>query len=111
MTERKEKLTARLDKVRKNIEDTKRLIDYHKKMLKIYQRKETELCDRLEKEQLSDLFKTVKDKGCDIEAINTAINNGEFSSSVNEVIAPKANEENIDVNYDDKREVRIVEDK
>ena len=80
MTERKEKLTARLDKVRKNIEDTKRLIDYHKKMLKIYQRKETELCDRLEKEQLSDLFKTVKDKGCDIEAINTAINNGEFSA-------------------------------
>ena len=68
MTERKEKLTARLGKVRKNIEDTKRLIAYHKKMLKIYQRKETELCDRLEKEQLSDLFKTVKDKGCDIEA-------------------------------------------
>ena len=111
MTERKEKLTARLDKVRKNIEDTKRLIDYHKKMLKIYQRKETELCDRLEKEQLSDLFKTVKDKGCDIEAINTAINNGKISSSFNEVIAPKANEENIDVNYDDKREVKIGEDK
>ena len=80
MTERKEKLAARLDKVCKNIEDTKRLIAYHKKMLKIYQRKETELCDRLEKEQLSDLFKTVKDKGCDIEAINTAINNGEFSA-------------------------------
>ena len=35
MTERQEKLTARLDKVRQNIEDTKRLMAYHKKMLKI----------------------------------------------------------------------------
>ena len=78
MTDKGEKLTAKLEKVRKNIEDTRRLIAYHKKMLKIYLRKESEIADKLEKEQLNDLFKTVKDKGCDIEAINTAINNGEF---------------------------------
>ena len=80
MTERGEKLSERLVKVRRNIEDTKRLVAYHKKMLKIYLRKEAEIKDRLEKEQLGVLFKTVKDKGCDIEALNTAINNGEFSA-------------------------------
>ena len=79
MTEKQEKLSEKLSKIRKNIEDTKRLIAYHKKMLKIYIRKESEISDKLEKEQLNDLFKIVKDKGCDIEAINTAINNGEFS--------------------------------
>ena len=78
MTDKGEKLSVKLEKVRKNIEDTRRLIAYHKKMLKIYIRKESEIADKLEKEQLNDLFKTVKDKGCDIEAINTAINNGEF---------------------------------
>ena len=78
MTEKGEKLSAKLEKVRKNIEDTRRLIAYHKKMLKIYIRKEAELTDKLEKEKLNDLFRTVKDKGCDIEAINTAINNGEY---------------------------------
>ena len=40
MTEKGEKLSKRLTKVRKNIEDTKRLVAYHKKMLKIYLRKE-----------------------------------------------------------------------
>ena len=80
MTERQDKLSARLAKVRKNIEDSRRLIAYHKKMLKIYKRKEKELSDRLEKEQLGVLFRTVKDKGCDIEAINSAINNGEFTA-------------------------------
>lgn len=80
MTERGEKLSERLVKVQRNIEDTKRLVAYHKKMLKIYLRKEAEIKDRLEKEQLGVLFKTVKDKGCDIEALNTAINNGEFSA-------------------------------
>ena len=80
MTEKGEKLSERIVKVRRNIEDTKRLVAYHKKMLKIYHRKEAEIKDRLEKEQLGVLFKTVKDKGCDIEALNTAINNGEFSA-------------------------------
>ena len=80
MTERGEKLSDKLAKVRKNIEDTKRLVAYHKKMLKIYIRKEVEIKDKLEKEQFNDLYKAVRDNGCDIAAINTAINNGEFSA-------------------------------
>ena len=93
MTEKGEKLSEKLAKVRKNIEDTKRLVAYHKKMLKIYLRKEVELMDRLEKEQLNDLFRTVKEKGCDIAAINEAVNNGEFSAMAMEKET---------VNYDDK---------
>ena len=64
-------------------------------MLKIYLRKESEIADKLEKEQLNDLFKTVKDKGCDIEAINTAINNGEFraeKAAENKTAAPNITE-------------------
>ena len=80
MTEKGEKLSERLVKVRRNIEDTKRLIAYHKKMLKIYLRKEAEIKDKLEKEQFNDLYKAVRDNGCDIAAINNAITNGEFSA-------------------------------
>ena len=80
MTDKGEKLSERLTKVHKNIEDTRRLIAYHKKMLKIFLRKEAEISDKLEKEQLNDLFRTVKDKGCDISAINAAIEKGEFSA-------------------------------
>ncbi|MBP1534818.1 MAG: hypothetical protein IK999_11955 [Ruminococcus sp.] len=86
MTEKGEKLSKRLTKVRKNIEDTKRLVAYHKKMLKIYLRKEAELMDKIEKEQLNDLFRTVKEKGCDIAAINEAVNNGEFSAAEEEIV-------------------------
>lgn len=78
MTDREEKLMARLSKVRKNIEDSRRLIAYHKKMLKTYKRKEKELSERIEKAQLDDLFKAVKDGNCDISEINKAIQNGEF---------------------------------
>ena len=78
MTDKTEKLSAKLAAVRKNAEDARRLIAYHRKMLKTYLRKETELTERLEKAQLNDLFKAVKDKGCDISAINDAINKGEF---------------------------------
>lgn len=78
MTDREEKLITRLTRVRKNIEDTRRLIAYHKKMLKTYKRKEKELSERIEKAQLDDLFKAVKGGGCNISEINKAIQNGEF---------------------------------
>lgn len=80
MTNKGEQLSAKLEKVRKNIEDTRRLIAYHKKMLKIYLRKEAELSEKLEKEQFNDLYKAVRENGCDIAAINDAIKSGEFSA-------------------------------
>ena len=84
MTDKTEKLSAKLAAVRKNAEDARRLIAYHRKMLKTYLRKETELTERLEKSQLNDLFKAVKDKGCDISALNDAINKGEFGRDITE---------------------------
>ena len=79
MNEKTEKLSAKLANVRKNAEDSRRLIAYHKKMLKIYKRKAKELSERLEKEQLNDLYKTMRDGGCDLAALNEAIRSGEFS--------------------------------
>lgn len=80
MTERQEKLSVRLTNVRKNIENSRRLIAYHKKMLKTYKRKARELSEKLEREKFNALYKTVRDGGCDISAINEAIKNGEFSA-------------------------------
>ena len=82
MTDKTEKLSAKLAHVQKNAEDSRRLIAYHKKMLKTYLRKEKELNERLEKEQLNDLYKTVRDGGCDIAAINAAIKSGEFGGDI-----------------------------
>jgi hypothetical protein len=49
-------------------------------MLKIYRRKEAELQEKLEREKFADLYKAVRDKGCDISALNAAIENGDFSA-------------------------------
>lgn len=84
MTDREEKLSAKLTRVQKNIEDTRRHISYHRKMLKIYKRKEKDLLERIEKAQLSDLFKAVKDGGCDISEINRAIQNGNFGGDTSD---------------------------
>ncbi len=84
MNEKTEKLSVKLANVQKNAEDSRRLIAYHKKMLKTYLRKEKALNERLKKEQLSDLYKTVREGGCDIEAINEAIKNGEFGRDITE---------------------------
>lgn len=77
---RVEKLSAKLASAKKNTENTVRLIAYHKKMLKIYRRKEAELQEKLEREKFADLYKAVRDKGCDISALNAAIKNGDFSA-------------------------------
>lgn len=90
MTDRVEKLIIRLTRVRKNIEDTRRLISYHKKMLKTYKRKEKELSERIERAQLDNLFKAVKDGGCDISEINKAIQNGEFGGDTSGKTADNA---------------------
>ncbi len=94
MTEKTSKLTAKLERVRKNINDSKRLIAYHKKMLKIYLRKEAEINEKLEREQFADLYKTVRDNGCDILAINAAIKNGEFTSESEDISADDNIKEN-----------------
>ncbi len=85
---RVEKLSAKLAVARKNTENTERLIAYHKKMLKIYRKKEAELEEKLEREKFADLYKAVRDKGFDISALNAAIEKGEFSAETTP-ISPK----------------------
>ena len=63
MNERSEKLAEKLAQTQKNAEDARRLIAYHRKMLKAYTRKAKELSQRLEKEQFSVLYKAVREGG------------------------------------------------
>ena len=83
---RVEKLSAKLAIARKNTENTVRLIAYHKKMLKIYRKKEAELEEKLEREQFADLYKAVRDKGFDISVLNAAIENGDFSAETTPIL-------------------------
>ena len=105
MNERSEKLAEKLAQAQKNAEDARRLIAYHRKMLKAYTRKAKELSQRLEKDQFSVLYKAMREGGCDIEAINAAIKNGEFSgeSADDDKPAIKENETEIIDIFDEKR--------
>lgn len=98
MTEKAEKLSAKLAHVHKNAEESRRLIAFHKKMLKTYLRKEKELTERLEKEQLNALFRTVRDGGCDIASINAAIKNGEFGGELAERFERELGDPTSDIN-------------
>ena len=49
MLDRETKYTKELAKCRENIKKTKKLIDYHKNMLKTFESKESELMAKLER--------------------------------------------------------------
>lgn len=84
---KKDKLSDKLTSVQKNIDKTKRLIEYHKKMLRIYQRKEAELMEKLERAEFDALYKEARNNGCDIKALDKAIRNGDFSTDPENDIA------------------------
>lgn len=63
-------------------------------MLKIYKRKEADITKKLQREQLDDLFKTVKENGCDIKELNEAIRNGEFSAETDKISNEKDKHKN-----------------
>ena len=68
-------------------------------MLKAYTRKAKELSQRLEKEQFNDLYKAMREGGCDIDAINAAIRNGDFGgNSEDDDLSMKENETNNETN-------------
>ena len=83
---KKDKLSGKLTSVKKNIDKTKRLIEYHKKMLRIYQRKESELREKLERAEFDALYKEARNSGCDIKALDKAIRNGDFSTDTENAI-------------------------
>lgn len=88
MIDREKKYKEELDLCRKNIQRTKRLIEYHKNILRSLESKEKVLSDKLEKEKISMFYKLLS---------KTAFENGELDEifSDNSEAAVPAAEKNI----------------
>lgn len=80
MINREKKYSDELAACRKSIVRTKKLIEYHKNMLKNLESKEKELSEKLSKEKFSIFFELVSRKGYDIDELRTAVAEGNFSS-------------------------------
>lgn len=78
MKDREQKYIAELARCRKNIQKTKGLIEYHRKMLKSLESKENEIAGKLEKVKMSSLCEIINKGGYDIDLIRKAVQNGEF---------------------------------
>lgn len=78
MKDREQKYIAELARCRKNIQKTKGLIEYHRKMLKSLESKENEISGKLEKAKMSSLCEIINKGGYDIDLIRKAVQNGEF---------------------------------
>ena len=79
MANKELKYSAALERCKKNIEKTKGLIEYHRKMLRIYENKESKLVTKLENEKMAALRRSISDNGYDLDAICTAVAKGDFS--------------------------------
>ena len=79
MASKELKYSAALERCRKNIEKTKGFIEYHKKMLKIFESKESRLMAKLENEKIAALRRSISDNGYDLDAICSAVADGDFS--------------------------------
>lgn len=102
----KEKCYAdELRRCRENIAKTKKLIEFHKDMLKKMERKEAEVQAKLDGVKLLDLRELISKGGYDIDTLREAMKSG----NLNEMISPNVEdnpleqeEENIGVSVDGK---------
>lgn len=81
-----------LENCRKNITKTKRLIEYHKKMLKSFESKSAELERKIEKEKMASLCAIINKGGYDIDLIRSAVENGDFINTSEESVIQVENE-------------------
>lgn len=79
MINREKKYSDELAACRKSIDRTKKLLEYHKNMLKNLEGKEKELFDKLQKEKFTIFFELVSRKGYDIDELRSAAAEGDFS--------------------------------
>ncbi|MBD5111290.1 MAG: hypothetical protein HDT42_01965 [Ruminococcaceae bacterium] len=68
-----------LCRCRENIAKTKKLIEYHKDMLKKMERKEAEVQAKLDGAKLLDLRELISKGGYDIDTLREAMKAGDFS--------------------------------
>lgn len=101
-----------LRRCRENIAKTKKLIEYHKDMLKKMERKEAEVQAKLDGVKLLDLRELISKGGYDIDTLREAMKVGDFSEiSVQNAAEPTAEnipqpEENIGTTVDEKNSER-----
>lgn len=80
-----------LRRCRENIAKTKKLIEYHKDMLKKMERKEAEVQAKLDGVKLLDLRELISKGGYDIDTLREAMKAGDFSEiSVQNAAEPTA---------------------
>lgn len=79
MKNREKKYSDELAACRKSIDRTKKLLKYHKNMLKNLESKEKELSDKLNKEKFSIFLELVTQKGYDIDELRSAAAERDFS--------------------------------
>lgn len=112
MKKNKEKSYAdELRRCRENIAKTKKLIEFHKDMLKKMERKEAEVKAKLDGVKLLDLRELISKGGYDIDVIREAMKAGDFSEmaiqNIDSNLAEPAenipmSEESIGTSADDK---------
>ena len=84
MIDREKRYSEELTSCRKSIKRTKRLIEYHKNMLKSLEAQDRVLSEKLEKEKISVFYNLLNKKGYDIDAFKNAIESGDFDKILTE---------------------------
>lgn len=79
-----------LRRCRENIAKTKKLIEYHKDMLKKMERKEAEVQAKLDGAKLLDLRELISKGGYDIDTLREAMKAGDFSEVAMQNLAEPA---------------------
>lgn len=111
MKNREKSYAEELRRCRENIAKTKKLIEYHKDMLKKMERKEAEVQAKLDGVKLLDLRELISKGGYDIDTLREAMKAGDFSEvsvqNVDSNLAEPAEnipqpEENIGTTVDEK---------
>lgn len=79
MKNKEKSYAEELRRCRENIAKTKKLIEYHKDMLKKMERKEAEVQAKLDGVKLLDLRELISKGGYDIDTLREAMKAGDFS--------------------------------
>ena len=90
MNNKEKTYSEELQRCRDNIANTKRLIEYHKDMLKKMERKEAEILAKLNDIKLLDLRELMSKGGYNIDDLREAIRAGNFSRIVPQNTDPPA---------------------
>lgn len=101
MINREKKYSDELSACRKSIDRTKKLLEYHKNMLKNLESKEKEISEKLQKEKFMIFFELVSRKGYDIDELRSAAAEGDFrgiSVKISETESTELSEEIISDN-------------